>query len=146
MQYDFTQKKCVQQQINSISRSSVVSIEMRIVRVEDLKLESLTTNDELSENEDVKDMKIEITKNILIKSIRIEETKTDNNWIESFRSILKRKIKNESKFATSKTTRFKNWINANKEKTKIFDLFVKKNSLSDEKSIKLTKISLCLEV
>jgi hypothetical protein len=79
MQYDLTQKKCVERQTSSISRSFVVSIEMRIVRVEDLELESLITNDELSENEDAKDLKIEITKSILVESVRIEETKVDNN-------------------------------------------------------------------
>jgi hypothetical protein len=79
MQYDFTQKKCVERQISSVSRSSVVSIEMRIIRVEDLELESLITNDELSENEDAKDLKIEITKSILVKSVRTEETKANNN-------------------------------------------------------------------
>jgi hypothetical protein len=52
---------------------------MRIIKIKNLELESLTTNDELSENEDAKDRKIEITKNILIKSIRIEETKTNNS-------------------------------------------------------------------
>jgi hypothetical protein len=52
---------------------------VRIVRVEDLKLESLTTNDELSENENTKDLKIEITKNTLIESIRTKETKANNN-------------------------------------------------------------------
>jgi hypothetical protein len=60
-------------------RSSVVSIEVRIVRVEDLELESLTTNDELFENEDAKDLKIEITENILIESIKAEKTKADNS-------------------------------------------------------------------
>jgi Ser-tRNA(Ala) deacylase AlaX len=79
MQYNLTQKKCVERQINLVSRSSVVSIEVRIVRVEDLEFESLTTNDELSENEDAKDLKIEITKSILVESVRIEETKVDNN-------------------------------------------------------------------
>jgi hypothetical protein len=52
---------------------------VRTVRVKDLKLELLTTDDELSENEDAKDLKIEITKNTLIESIRIEETKVDNS-------------------------------------------------------------------
>jgi xylose isomerase len=79
MQYDLIQKKCVERQINSVSRSFTVSIEMRTVRVRDLKFESLTTNDELSENEDAKDLKIEITKSILIESIKTEETKADNN-------------------------------------------------------------------
>jgi hypothetical protein len=79
MQYNLTQKKCVERQINSVLRLFVVSIEMRIVRVRNLKLESLITNDELSENEDAKDLKIEITKSTLVKSIKIEETKTDNN-------------------------------------------------------------------
>jgi hypothetical protein len=79
MQYDLTQKKCVERQTSSISRSSVVSIEVRIVRVENLEFESLITNDELSENEDAKDLKIEITKSILIESVRIEETKANNS-------------------------------------------------------------------
>jgi hypothetical protein len=79
MQYNLTQKKCVERQNNSVSRSSVVSIEVRIVRVENLELESLITNDELSENEDAKDLKIEITKSTLIKSVRVEETKANNN-------------------------------------------------------------------
>jgi hypothetical protein len=79
MQYDFTQKKCVERQISLVSRSYTVSTEMRTVRMRDLELESLTTNDELSENEDAKDLKIEITKSTLIESIRAEETKTDNN-------------------------------------------------------------------
>jgi hypothetical protein len=135
MQYDLTQKKCVERQINSISRSSVVSIEVRTIWVKDLELESLTLNDELSENEDAKDLKIEITKSILVESVKAEETKANNSWIESFRNILKRKIKNESKFATSKTTRFENWVNANKEKTEIFDLLVK------EKFFELRKIN-----
>jgi hypothetical protein len=52
---------------------------MRIIRVEKLELESLTTNDESFENEDAKDLKIEITKSILIESIRVEETKADNS-------------------------------------------------------------------
>jgi hypothetical protein len=52
---------------------------VRIVRVEDLKLESLTTNDKLSEDEDAKNLKIEITESILVKSIRTKETKADNN-------------------------------------------------------------------
>jgi hypothetical protein len=98
---------------------------MRIVRVENLELELLTTSDKLSDNEDAKDLKIEITKSILIESVRTEKTKANNNWIELSRNILKRKIKDESKFAISKTTCFKNWVNANKEKTEIFDLFVK---------------------
>jgi hypothetical protein len=89
----------------------------------------------LSENKDAKNLKIKITKSILVKSIRTEETKVNNNWIESFKSILKRKIKDESKFAISKTTRFKNWMNANKEKIEIFDLLVK------EKFFKLRKIN-----
>jgi hypothetical protein len=79
MQYDLTQKKCVERQTSSVSRSSVVSIEVRIVRVEDLEFESLTTNDELSEDEDAKDLKIEITKSILVESIRTEKTKADNS-------------------------------------------------------------------
>jgi hypothetical protein len=79
MQYDLTQKKCVERQTNSISRSSVVSIEVRTVRVEDLELESLITNDELFENEDAKDLKIEITKSTLVESIRIKETKANNS-------------------------------------------------------------------
>jgi hypothetical protein len=52
---------------------------MQIIRVENLKLESLTTDDELFENEDAKDLKIEITKSILVKSIKTEETKADNS-------------------------------------------------------------------
>jgi hypothetical protein len=52
---------------------------MRIVRVKNLELESLITNDKLSENEDAKDLKIEITKSTLIKSIKAEETKVNNN-------------------------------------------------------------------
>jgi hypothetical protein len=79
MQYNLTQKKCVERQISSVSRLSVVSIEMQIVQVEDLELESLITNDELFENEDAKDLKIEITKNILIESIRTKKTKANNN-------------------------------------------------------------------
>jgi hypothetical protein len=79
MQYDFTQKKCVERQTNLVLRSSVVSIEVRIVRVKDLELESLTTNNELFENEDAKDLKIEITKSILVESIKTEKTKANNN-------------------------------------------------------------------
>jgi hypothetical protein len=109
-----------------MSRSSVVSIEVRIVQIKNLELESLITNNELFENdEDEKNVKIEITKSILVELVRIEKTKANNNWIESSRNILKRKIKDESKFATLKTTRFKNRVNANKEKTEIFDLLVK---------------------
>jgi hypothetical protein len=108
---------------------------VRIVRVEDLELESLTMNNELSKNKDAKDLKIEITKSILIESVKAEKTKANNSWIESFRNILKRKIKNESKFAASKTTRFENWVNANKEKTEVFDLLVK------EKFFELRKIN-----
>jgi hypothetical protein len=79
IQYNLTQKKCVERQTSSVSRSFVVSIEVRTVRVEDLELESLTTNDKLSENEDAKDLKIEITKSTLVESIRAEETKADNS-------------------------------------------------------------------
>jgi hypothetical protein len=79
MQYNLTQKKCVERQTSSVSRLSVVSIEVRTVRVEDLEFESLITNDELSEDEDAKDLKIEITESILIKSIRTKETKTNNS-------------------------------------------------------------------
>jgi hypothetical protein len=79
MQYDLTQKKCVERQISSVSRSFVVSIEVRTVRVEDLELESLITNDELFENENTKDLKIEITKSILIELIRIKEIKANNS-------------------------------------------------------------------
>jgi hypothetical protein len=41
---------------------------VQTVRVENLELESLITNDELSENEDAKDLKIEITKSTLVES------------------------------------------------------------------------------
>jgi hypothetical protein len=128
MQYDLTQKKCVERQTSSVSRSPVASIEVRTVRVEDLEPEFLTTNDELSEDEDAKDLKIEITKSILVESVRAEETKANNSWIESSRGILKRKTKDESKFAASKTTRFEDWVNTNKEKTEVFDLLVKGKS------------------
>jgi hypothetical protein len=87
MQYDLTQKKCVERQINSVSRSSVVSIEVRTIRVEDLELELLTTDDELFENEDAKDLNIEITNNILVESIRVEERKqiiAESNHLKTF--------------------------------------------------------------
>jgi hypothetical protein len=79
MQYNLTQKKCVERQINSVSRLSVISIEVQIVHIEDLELELLITNDELSENEDAKDLKIEITKSFLVESVRAEETKANNS-------------------------------------------------------------------
>jgi hypothetical protein len=87
MQYNLTQKKYVERQISLVSRLFVVSIKVRTIRVEDLKLESLTTNNELFENENAKDLKIEITKNILIESIRVEKRKQitiKSNHLETF--------------------------------------------------------------
>jgi hypothetical protein len=52
---------------------------MRIIRVKDLELESLTTNNEILKNEDAKDLKIEITKSTLVELVETKKTKVNNN-------------------------------------------------------------------
>lgn len=58
-----------------------------------LKFDALFTDDELFENDE--DLNIKIIISILIKLIKIEKSKSNVNWTESSRNILKKKIKDE---------------------------------------------------